>query len=139
MSKEKYYNKIMLNDKMNLEEAENIIDEMYQDKHKIIEENNKIDLNKLNDVQFTNLEFASVIMLREVESLRLKIENLQKEIEIREHNYQVAFSETVNKYEIQEKIEELKQNLNVDNNIRIYTLKDSYILQIEILEEIIRR
>ena len=139
MSKEKYYNKIMLNDKMNLEEAENIIDEMYQDKHKIIEENNKIDLNKLNDVQFTNLEFASVIMLREVESLRLKIENLQKEIEIREHNYQVALSETVNKYEIQEKIEELKQNLNVDNNIRIYTLKDSYILQIEILEEIIRR
>lgn len=79
MNEEKYYNKIMTNDKMYIEEAENIIDEMYQDKHKIIEENNKIDLNKLNDVKFTNLEFASVRMLREVKRLTRIVKNLKQE------------------------------------------------------------
>lgn len=78
---EKYYNKIMKQDKMSIEEAENIIDEMYQDKYKIIEENNTIYVDRLDEVKFTNLEFASVRMLREVQNLRRKLEKLQKEIE----------------------------------------------------------
>lgn len=81
MSEEKYYNKIMKQDKMSLKEAENIIDEMYQDKYKIIEENNTIYVDRLDEVKFTNLEFASVRMLREVQSLRRKLEKLQKENE----------------------------------------------------------
>ena len=81
MSEEKYYNKIMMCDSMTVEEAENIIDEMYQDKYKIIEENNTIYLNRLDEVKFTNLEFASVRMLREVQSLERKLEELQKENE----------------------------------------------------------
>ena len=43
----------------------------------------------------------------------------------------------INKSVIEEKIEELKQKLNTDNNIRIYTLKDSYELQIAILQELL--
>lgn len=81
MSEEKYYNKIMKQDKKSLKEAENIIDEMYQDKYKIIEENNTIYVDRLDEVKFTNLEFASVRMLREVQSLRRKLEKLQKENE----------------------------------------------------------
>ena len=75
---EKYYNKIMKQDKMSLEEAKNIIDEMYQDKYKIIEENNTIYVDRLDEVKFTNLEFASVRMLREVQSLRRKLEKQQQ-------------------------------------------------------------
>ena len=34
-------------------------------------------------------------------------------------------------------MEKLKQKLNTDNNIRIYTLKDSYKLQISVLQELL--
>ena len=38
---------------------------------------------------------------------------------------------------INEMKEELKKKLNCDNNIRIYTLRDSYLLQISVLDELI--
>ena len=65
----------MIKDKMSLEEALSIVDEMYQNKYKIIEENNTIYVDKLNDIKFTSLEFASVRLLREVQSLQYKLEN----------------------------------------------------------------
>lgn len=43
----------------------------------------------------------------------------------------------IDKSVIEDKIEELKQNLNTNNNIRIYTLKESYELQISILQELL--
>ena len=43
----------------------------------------------------------------------------------------------IDKSVIEDKIEELKQKLNTDNNIRIYTLKDSYELQVSILQELL--
>ncbi|MDO4282367.1 MAG: hypothetical protein Q4D02_01910 [Clostridia bacterium] len=78
--KKAYYNKIMVQDTMSVEEAESIIDDMYQDKYKVIEEKNTIYLDRLDDVKFTNLEFASVRMLREIQSLRRKLEEQQKEL-----------------------------------------------------------
>lgn len=65
----------MIKDKMSLEEALSIVDEMYQNKYKIIEKNNMIYVDKLNDIKFTSLEFASVRLLREVQSLQYKLEN----------------------------------------------------------------
>ena len=65
----------MTSDKMNLEEAINIVDAMYQDRYKIIQENDTIYVDRLKDVRFTNLEFASVILLREVQSLQSKLKN----------------------------------------------------------------
>lgn len=65
----------MIKDKMSLEEALSIVDEMYQNKYKIIEKNNTIYVDKLNDIKFTSLEFASVRLLREVQSLQYKLEN----------------------------------------------------------------
>lgn len=38
---------------------------------------------------------------------------------------------------INEMQEKLKKKLNCDNNIRIYTLRDSYLLQISVLDELI--
>lgn len=122
---EKYYNKIMKQDKMSIEEAENIIDEMYQDKYKIIEENNTIYVDRLDEVKFTNLEFASVRMLREVQSLRRKLEKLQKEIErLNNRNKkldrenQKLFEDFIENYifkqEIRKKIEEL--NIKIADN-----------------------
>lgn len=73
------WNKIMTAERMTLEEAINIVDEMYQDRYKVIEEKNEeetiIHVEKINDVKFTNLEFASVRLLREVQSLQKKLEN----------------------------------------------------------------
>ena len=65
----------MTTDKMSLEEAINIVDTMYQDRYKIIQENDTVYVDRLNDVRFTNLEFASVILLREVQSLQNYLEN----------------------------------------------------------------
>lgn len=70
-----YWEQIMTKDKMSLEEAETIINDMYQDRNKILENNNVIDISRLDDVKFTNLEFASVIVLREIQSLERKLEN----------------------------------------------------------------
>lgn len=127
---EKYYNKIMKQDKMSIEEAENIIDEMYQDKYKIIEENNTIYVDRLDEVKFTNLEFASARMLREVQNLRRKLEKLQKEAD----NY-------IPKEKIREKIKRLIQKLNESNDDRwekddnIYY--DKIKCQIRILKELL--
>ena len=82
-----YWEQIMIEEKMTIEEAETIIDDMYQDRHKIIEEGNgrgvTIHVDKLDDVKFTNLEFASVRALREIQSLRRKVENSIPEFKIK--------------------------------------------------------
>lgn len=70
-----YWEQIMTKDKMSLEEAETIINDMYQDRNKILENNNVIDISRLDDVKFTNLEFASVRAIREIQSLKRKLEN----------------------------------------------------------------
>lgn len=70
-----YWGQIMTKDKMSLEEAETIINDMYQDRNKILENNNVIDISRLDDVKFTNLEFASVRAIREIQSLERKLEN----------------------------------------------------------------
>ena len=94
-----YWKQIMTKDKMSLEEAETIINDMYQDRNKILENNNVIDISRLDDVKFTNLEFASVRAIREIQSLERKLEN----------SIPVSL--------VEEKIEELKQErtLKYDN------------------------
>lgn len=65
----------MTTEKMSLEEAINVVDAMYQDRYKIIEENDTVYVDRLKDVKFTNLEFASVILLRGIQSLQSKLNN----------------------------------------------------------------
>ena len=53
--------------------------------------------------------------------------------------YMKGYADAEEKYrqKIKDKIEELKKHYNTDNNIRIYTLKDSYELQATVLEELL--
>ena len=94
-----YWEQIMTKDKMSLEEAETIINDMYQDRNKILENNNVIDISRLDDVKFTNLEFASVRAIREIQSLERKLDN------------------SISASLVEEKIEKLKQErtLKYDN------------------------
>lgn len=111
----------MIADKMKLEEALNIVDAMYQDKYKMIEENNTIYVDRLKDVKFTNLEFASVILLREVQSLQSKLKNSipkQVVIDVLQNNRNELFSmtylskEQYRPYEMQvERINKIEQEL----------------------------
>ena len=48
-----------------------------------------------------------------------------------------AYRNSIPKQKVKDEIEELKKHYNTDNNIRIYTLKDSYELQATILEELL--
>lgn len=102
-----YWEQIMTKEKMTSEEAERIIDDMYQDRNKILRKTQEteteviFDVAKLDDVKFTNLEFASVRALREIQSLRRELKN------------------SIPKSKIQEKIDELeklKKELEKDNN-----------------------
>ena len=85
------YNRIMNKKRMTTGEAIDIVDEMYQDRMKQIEENNTIYTDRLDNIEFTNLEFASVILLREVQRLRREQEN------------------SIPKKKIKDKIKELKE------------------------------
>lgn len=141
---EKYYNKIMKQDKMSLEEAENTIDDMYQDKYKIIEANNTIYVDRLDEVKFTNLEFASVRMLREVQSLRRKLEKLQKENEeLKQENKRIKYfsnnlfiDDYIPKIEVKDKIEEYKHKDFI--SIQVVMKHDENALKIvNVLEELL--
>lgn len=111
----------MTTNKMSLEEALSIVDEMCQDRYKIIEKNNTIYVDKLNDIKFTNLEFASVRLLREVQSLQYKLENsIPKQVvkEVLQNNRNKLFGmtylskEQYRPYEMQiERINKIEQEL----------------------------
>ena len=82
---------------------------------------------------------------KEIQDKNNKIAKLQKENEeLKQENKRIKYfssnlfiDDYIPKKVIKDKIEELKQKLNTDNNIRIYTLKDSYELQISILQELL--
>lgn len=69
---------------MDIEKAENIIDTMYQNRFKEKEEKvndgifKGVDISKYNEVEFTELEEASVRILREEISLKRKNKQLEK-------------------------------------------------------------
>ena len=74
----------MTKDEMTIEEALTIIDDMYQDRYKIMSQKTEketiVDLSKMDYIKFTNLEWASVRVLREVQSLNHKFKKLEDKI-----------------------------------------------------------
>ena len=79
-----YWEQIMTKDEMTIDEALTIIDDMYQDRYKIMSQKTEketiVDLGKMDYIKFTNLEWASVRASREVQSLNYKLEKLQDKI-----------------------------------------------------------
>lgn len=70
----------MKKNKMSKEEAIDIVDSMYQDRMHTIEDNNTIYVKRLEDVEFTNLEFAAVVLLRETQISDRKLNDLKKKV-----------------------------------------------------------
>ena len=117
-----YWEQIMTKDEMTIEEALTIIDDMYQDRYKIMSQKTEketiVDLSKMDYIKFTNLEWASVRVLREVQSLRHEMEKQSKEIEeLKDESkeYQIGFAQGCYekdldwKDKIKAKIEEVEQ------------------------------
>ena len=113
-----YWEQIMTKDEMTIEEALTIIDDMYKDRYKIMSQKTEketiVDLSKMDYIKFTNLEWASVRVLREVQSLRHEMEKQSKEIEeLKKYEKYYEEMEEVNKKfiavdKIKAKIEEVK-------------------------------
>lgn len=79
-----YWQQIMNKDEMTIDEALTIIDDMYQDRYKIMSQKTEketiVDLSKMDYIKFTNLEWASVRVLREVQILNNKLEKWEDKI-----------------------------------------------------------
>ena len=139
-----YWEQIMTKDEMTIDEALTIIDDMYQDRYKIMSQKTEketiVDLSKMDYIKFTNLEWASVRVLREVQSLRHEMEKQSKEIEqLKKYEKYYEEMEEVNKkfiavdkikeiLEIEEKIDNEKllsllQTI-VDENARLEDIED---------------
>lgn len=96
-----------------------------------------------NNYILAKKEFNNYCIIEEL------ISNLQKENEeLKQENERLKdfsnnlyiddyIDDYIPKIKIKDLIEKLKQNLNSDNNIKIYTLKDSYELQISVLQELL--
>ena len=105
-------------------------------------------LNLITNLQKENEELLEVKISVSAENTiqNLKRENIKLEERcfIAEGNLKTTkeelrdyFYNSIPKQKIKDKIEELKGKLNTDNTIRLYTLKDSYELQITILNELL--
>lgn len=80
--------------------------------------------------------------LAERESDKKRIKELEQENKTLKNFTSAIFNgniekEYIPKQKVKDEIEELKKHYNTDNNIRTYTLKDSYELQATILEELL--
>lgn len=69
---------------MDIKKAEDIIDTMYQDKMSIREKQTKegLEIDLSQDINFTELEKASVILLRNYLNLKRKSEEKDKQIDL---------------------------------------------------------
>ena len=119
---------------------EHILAERKQDKARIkeLEEENKNRINreivdykrilKINNVKATEEDWKND------KSWIIAMLNVAEEDATR---YKKELEDSIPKQKIIDKIEELKEHYNTDNNIRIYTLKGSYELQVAVLQELL--
>lgn len=97
---------------MDIEKAENIIDKMYQNKMNIREKQTKegieVDLSK--NVTFTELEEASIILLRNYLILKRKNEEKDKQIDLMaEYTFNKNKAQLIIEYGIENKEQLIKE------------------------------
>ena len=95
----------------------------------------------------TLTEYGRKAIKQNVKNLQKRIKELEEQVKILDEAYTGVIKESkkwfdiahssIPKQKVKDKIEELKKHYNTDNNIRIYTLKDSYELQATVLEELL--
>ena len=81
-----------MNKELTLEEAENIVDNMYQNRWKEcgVEEGNTIHMGNLSNLKYNELESASILLLRTEIRLKREIKKLQQENE-KLHHYKTLY------------------------------------------------
>lgn len=99
----------MTKNKMSKEEAIDIVDSMYQEKMHTIEDNSTIYVKRLEDVEFTNLEFAAVVLLRETQILDRKLNDFKKKVKNRIKEFECTLN-----------------NCSVDDEALLYSKIDVY-------------
>ena len=119
-----------MNKELTLEEAENIVDNMYQNRWKEcgVEEGNTIHLGNLSNLKYNELESASILLLRTEIGLKREIKKLQQEKQELE-NQQKEFIEYMSKT-----IEELETDDVGDEELKGYLIQE-----IDIFKEILSK
>lgn len=102
----------MNNEEITLEQAEDIVDNMYQQRFKEceVDEENKVRIDNLDNITFNNLEKASILLLRTEISQKSEIERLNKGFE-----YLEKYFSKNEKYEDAELVRKIK-NTNIEWN-----------------------
>ena len=91
---------------------------------------------KLTEPQ--NADWLGLTNQQAIAHLIVRVEELEDENRVQRHLIMNVYDNGyIPKQKVKDKIEELKKHYNTDNNIRIYTLKDSYELQATVLEELL--
>ena len=100
-----------MNKELTLEEAENIVDNMYQNRWKEcgVEDGNTIHMGNLGNLKYNELESASILLLRT--EIRLQKENKILK-ENAEHNDKVVDKVNWENMLLKKENEQLKDNLN---------------------------
>lgn len=102
--------------KQQFDSVMNYIDRLQKENEKLKEEIMESNLKVIGTEEYTKASMGEII-----------------------ENYYTANEDCIPKSVIQDEIEELESKLNVNNNIRLYTLKDSYELQMTVLEELLNK
>lgn len=124
---EKYYNKISKNTIMSVEDAKNIINDMRNDKFKII-----------GKVKYTNLETATIRMLKEAQSLERKLERLKQENKrIKYFSSNLFIDDYIPKRVIKNKIKEKQDKINKLHSASDCVIIDDLENEISVLQELL--
>lgn len=104
-----------MNKELTLEEAENIVDNMYQNRWKEcgVEDGNTIHMGNLSNLKYNELESASILLLRTEIRLQREIKKLQQENE-KLHHYKTLYQSL--KRQKEELRDYLKARIDVCNN-----------------------
>ena len=90
------------------------------------------------EVVETLTDYGRKAIKQNVKKLKTRIQELEEENRMQRKQIMSAYNRGwIPKQKVKDKIEELKEHYNTDNNIRIYTLKGSYELQVAVLQELL--
>ncbi len=94
-------------------------------------------LDTTGDEEFTQA-IKNILAERKQDKARIQeLEEILLKVKDKNVKLFIHYKNSIPKQKVKDKIEELKEHYNTDNNIRIYTLKGSYELQVAVLQELL--
>lgn len=125
-----------MNKELTLEETENIVDNMYQNRWKEcgVEDGNTIHMGNLDNLQYNELESASILLLRTEIRLQQEIKKLQRENEKNKHYKTLYQSLKRQKEELRSWLEEGKRVSIAHENMKSVNFISLVLSKLEELE-----